>query len=400
MTVERIILIIIACGAFLWLFFRIAYSAIRGKVGDCILEWVDGDFKGEEPRKINDRQAVIEFSIPVRSAGKQQCLVIDMIGRIHPEGDKYCRIDNRVYVYPGENRRPDGYWEATLIKPGKTMLLKGEVTLTSGDNPISESLKDLKYLEVDLFYKYYCRNPLEYERKVLRIPLQAVGQEVKPETEYQAVDKGGSALPIHTPLLLPGDNVYDVFEKYAKKYAKEGDILAVCESALAIMEGRAYYVEDIKLGFLARHLNKLFKMDSSLSSPYSLEMGIREVGAARIIFSIIAGAAGRLIGRAGDFYLFAGRAVATIDDCTGTLPPFDKYVVMGPKSPQKSADEFKKKTGYDMAVVDVNDLGKVDVLGLSDPARKDLVVEALKTNPQGNDNQQLPMALIRKAKSE
>jgi hypothetical protein len=396
MTIERIILIIIASGAALWLIAGLFFKTISKMVGDCSVVWVDEDFKVEEPRFINERQVVVEFSIPINSAGKQQCLIIDVFGRIHPEGDKYCKIDNNVYVYPGDNRRRDGYWEATLIKPGKTLLLKGEMTLTSDEKPISESLKDLRYLEVDLLYKYYCRNPLEYKRKVLRINLPGVSAEKDNSGgEFETVDGGGKTLPIRTPLLCPGDNIHDVFEKYAKKHAKEGDILAVCESALAIMEGRAYYVEDIKLGFLSRHINKLFKMDSSLSSPYSLEMGIREVGAAKIIFSIIAGAAGRLIGRAGDFYLFAGRAVATIDDCTGTLPPFDKYVVMGPKSPQKSAEEFKKKTGFDMAVVDVNDLGKVDVLGLSDPSQKDRVMEALKTNPQGNDNQQLPIALIR-----
>jgi hypothetical protein len=396
MSAERIILIIIACGVALWIITWLLYRLISGMVGDCAIEWVDGSYKVEEPQYVNEKQAVVEFSIPINSTGKQQCLIIDMFGRIHPEGDKYCRIDNKVYVYPGKNRRRDGYWEATLIKPGKTLLLKGEITLTSNEKPITESLNDLKYLEVDLLYKYYCRNPMEYRRKILRISLpDAPGEKSSPTKEYDTIDNGGKTLPIRTPLLCPGDNLYDVFEKYASKHAKQGDILAICESALAIMEGRAYYVEDIKLGFLARTINKLFKMDSSLSSPYSLEMGIREVGAAKIIFSIIAGAAGRIIGRAGDFYLLAGRAVATIDDCTGTLPPFDKYVVMGPKSPQKSADEFKKRTGFDMAVVDVNDLGKVDVLGVSDPTLKERIVEALKTNPQGNDNQQTPIALIR-----
>ena len=98
----------------------------------------------------------------------------------------------------------------------------------------------------------------------------------------------------------------------------------------------------------------------------------------------------------GMFYYFAGRAVATIDDCTGTLPPFDKYVVMGPENPKKLAVEFHKKTGVKLGVVDVNDLGRVDVLALYDPKDRELIIEYLKTNPQGNANEQTPIALIRK----
>jgi len=306
-------------------------------------------------------------------------------------------LENDIHVFRSDNKRQDRYWESSLIKPGDTMILQGEVMLRSLDRPIKDVMAELSHIDIDLYYKYYCRSPLTYERKVLRLDLGKLPG-IKPVNiadKFVTTDKGQKALPIRTPLLVPGDDLYSVFDIYVKKHLKQGDVLAICESALAIMEGRSYYCEDIKPGFLATHLNRFFKMDSSLSSVYSLEMGIREVGAAKIIFSAIMGVLGKLVGRAGDFYLFAGRAVATIDDCTGTLPPFDKYVVMGPANPAKTAKEFKERTGVGLAVVDVNDLGKVDVLAISDPADKPRVVEALKTNPQGNANEQTPIALIR-----
>ncbi len=372
------------------------YLLISKRVGDCEIEWADGYLKIEEHRFEEPNQVFIKFAIPIRSVGKQQCILIDLIGRIHPEGDKYCAFENHIYVYPNENRRGDGYWEATLIKPKDTLICRGEITLKAKNTPIREALYLLEEIKVDLYYKYYCRNLLKYERKVVSIPVANLDGVIKVEKKkIQTVDKGEKVLPIKTPLLTPKYNIYDVFFEYVKPHIKEKDIFVICESALAIMEGRVYYVEDIKPGFLATHLNKLFKMDSSLSSPYSLEMAIREVGSVKIIMSIIVGGLGRLVGRSGDFYAFAGREVATIDDCTGTLPPFDKYVVMGPKNPKKTVEEFKKKTGFEIAVVDVNDLGKVDVLALSDPHRKDEVVEALRTNPQGNANEQTPIAIIR-----
>jgi hypothetical protein len=373
------------------------YSFLKKKVGDCEVQWIDGYLQVEEPEYNGDFEALLKFGIPIKSAGRQQCLMIDMNGRIHPEGDKYMNIDNDVHIFRSDNKRRDRYWESSLIKQGDTMILKGEVIIKSMDKPIKDVMAELGCIDIDIYYKYYCRSPLAYERKVIRLELGRF-QGITPIdiiSKYATTDKGQKALPIRTPLLVPGDDLYFVFERYVKPHLKDGDVLAVCESALAIMEGRAYYCEDIKPGFLATHLNRFFKMDSSLSSVYSLEMGVREVGAAKILFSAMMGVLGKLVGRAGDFYLFAGRAVATIDDCTGTLPPFDKYVVMGPANPGKTAKEFLEKTGVGLAVVDVNDLGKVDVLAISNPKDKERVVESLKTNPQGNANEQTPIALIR-----
>lgn len=404
-SILSIILSIQLVFVLLFLLVWAVYYCIKKKTGDCELEWQDNELtinedNGDNVKDTCNQEYKIKFFLPVKSIGKQQCILVDMTGRIHPEGERYNHLNSRVYVYPSQNRRNDGYWEAVLIKPGDTLTVIGEITL-SGDSAfhisVKEALKKLGYLKIDLYYKYYCRNLIEYSRKTIRLNLAEI-MEVEKDTDIcygQIPDDGQNVIPIKTRLLLPGDNLDFVFDKYVKPFVKEGDVLAVCESALAIMEGRAYYCEDIKPGFFALRLNKLFKMDSSLSSPYSMEMAIREAGILKIIFSVIMGALGRLLGRAGDFYLFAGRAVATIDDCTGTLPPFDKYVVMGPKDPKTTALNFFEKTGTKLAVVDVNDLGKVDVLALTDPSDKDKVVEALKTNPQGNANEQTPIALIR-----
>ena len=378
---------------------KIIYQLIKKRVGDCEIKWADGYLKVEEPRYKDDWEARIDFALPVKSTGKQQCIIVEMIGRVQPSGDKYNFFDNSVYIFSGANRRQDRYWEAGLIKPDDTMIVKGELVLRSEDRPIKDIMGELKYIDIALYYKYYCRSPVTSERKIIRIDFRKFKgiKEIDTDRLYETRDSGAPVLPIRTPLLIPGNDIYYVFDKYVKKHLKEGDVLAICESALAIMESRVYYYEDIKPGFLATHLNKLFKMDSSLSSVYSLEMAIREVGTPKILFSMMMGALGKILGRAGDFYLFAGRAVATIDDCTGTLPPFDKCVVMGPKNPKETAKKFKEKTGIDLAVVDVNDLGKVDVLALSNPNDRERVVNGLKTNPQGNANEQTPIALIRKS---
>ena len=161
------------------------------------------------------------------------------------------------------------------------------------------------------------------------------------------------------------------------------------------MQGRVAYCEDIQPRYLARRLNLVFDMNSSLSSVYSLEMAFREVGTWKILYGMFRGLIGKIIGRPGEFYRVTGRIVAAIDDCTGTLPPFDKHVVLAPAYPQKVCQEIKEATGFDVTIVDANDLGKVDVLAITDPNHKSEIVEALKPNPQGNAGEMTPLVVIR-----
>jgi hypothetical protein len=70
---------------------------------------------------------------------------------------------------------------------------------------------------------------------------------------------------------------------------------------------------------------------------------------------------------------------------------------MAPKNPDKVARKLKEKLGNEVIVLDANDLN-VDILGKSS---KDLDVKFLKAlfkdNPLGQNSQQTPVAIVRKA---
>jgi len=244
---------------------------------------------------------------------------------------------------------------------------------------------------------HYRKEELTFEldsfEEVKRLP-EIVKEEKKSEKKASS-SRNKMVVPLRTALLRPGDDLIEVVKKATDGLGKPGDLIAIAETVVAIVQGRLVYCEDIKPSYFATRLNRLFEMNSSLSSPYALEMAIREVGLGKILFSVLAGAVGKARGKAGEFYRVAGRSVATIDDCTGTLPPFDKHVVMGPARGDQLCASIKAATGFEVAIVDANDLGKVDVLHLSDPTRKNAVVEALKPNPQGNADEMTPLVLIK-----
>jgi len=359
--------------------------------------------KLEDPRVDypDEQHARLRFRVPFRNTGRQQGLVIDAEARLQPSGPRYSDLQPVVRLIDPSRPRRDGYWEASIVPAGAEMPVEVEIWLTAAQGA-RQAVAAQGELRVDVLYKYYCRTPLKYCREEICLPAgefrevppgDEIPVELEPPTRPLAPD--ARVHPLRTHLLRPGEDVVEVTARYLEGVARPGDVVALAETAVAIMQGSLADCEDIRPHYLACRLNRIFGMNSSLSSVYALEMAFREVGTARILLATAAALVGRLLGRHGDFYRVAGRKVAVIDDCTGTLPPFDKHVVLAPARPQQIVEEIRQRTGIDATIVDANDLGKVDVLAISDPNRRAEVEEALRPNPQGNAGEMTPLVLIR-----
>ncbi len=206
------------------------------------------------------------------------------------------------------------------------------------------------------------------------------------------------AIPLKTDLLVPGDDIVEVARRALDAAGLEpepDDILAVAESPLAITQGRIVDVDSLRPGVLARVLCRFFDFDSSLSTPYAMQAAMDEVGAWRVAAAFVLAAPTRLLGRHGDFYRLAGRRVAWMDDVPGTMPPYTQHIILGPDDPVGVSRALARALGCGAAVVDANDLGRVEILGTSSFVDRELLGEALRPNPAGNDDQQTPLVLVR-----
>ena len=100
------------------------------------------------------------------------------------------------------------------------------------------------------------------------------------------------------------------------------------------------------------------------------------------------------MGIPGGFYRLAGDQARLIDDITGTTPPYDQTIVLGPERSASFCEEASEALGVSVAIVDVNDLGRVKVLASSAGCDDALLMRALKPNPAGNANQRTPLVLV------
>lgn len=211
-------------------------------------------------------------------------------------------------------------------------------------------------------------------------------------------------IPIRTKLITKEDDIAEAAKEFAGPHLTQGDILFISEKAVACSQGRAIPMEEIKPRRLARFLVKFVYKSPygiGLGIPETMEMALRECGTLRILFAAFCSAIGKLFRRRGWFYKIAGYKARSIDGPTpNTIPPYNHYVVLGPKDPDKVARRVAESVGADCLVVDINDIDGV-ILGASrKDLDRDLYRRILSDNPLGQDCQQTPMGIIRRQTAE
>ncbi|MFO7896946.1 MAG: hypothetical protein R6U84_08440 [Candidatus Cloacimonadales bacterium] len=208
--------------------------------------------------------------------------------------------------------------------------------------------------------------------------------------------------PIKTEILNATDDIVDVVRDYAAEHLEPGDTLVISESPLAITQGRAVPVEQIKLGILARLLWRFVskvEYGIGLRAPESMQCAIDECGRLRILLAALIGGLGRLVGRRGkgDFYRIAGKQAALIDAATTSpVPPYEKCVIKGPKNPARVAQRISDAFRVEVAIMDINDIGGCWMVGGSKQADKQLLEQVMKDNPQGQGAELTPFCIVRK----
>ncbi len=203
------------------------------------------------------------------------------------------------------------------------------------------------------------------------------------------------AIPVRTPLVRPGDDLPELVARCVRGIAGRDDVVCVSETAVAIAQGRSIPAEAIRPTALARLLAQRAGAYATVNQPESMQLVMESAGTWKVLAAAAAGAAGRLIGRHGDFYRILGPAIAEIDGYTGTMPPYERHIVLGPLEPGAAASRIADASGANAAVVDANDLEKVEILGASARVSAQAVRECLRGNPHGNSDQQTPVVVLK-----
>ena len=309
------------------------------------------------------------------------------------------RVTTRIEAdHPDEESRADGYWAAYIVKGRKTT--RANVTIEiQGRGP----LERVDTLWVDTQWVNYGPFGRLGRRQGLPVPLRRpeppAPQRISADssTGFQAGERC-QVLPIKTHLLGPLDDPIEVLRQYAAVLLQPGDVLTIGETPLAVIQGRYQHPSEVEPGMVARLACRVFHPTSSLATACGMQTLIDVVGPTRVIAAWIGGLLMKLLAMPGGFYRLAGDQARLIDDITGTTPPYDQTIVLGPERTVAFCEQAANALGVAVAIVDVNDLGRVKVLASSQGCDEDLLMRALRPNPAGNANQRTPLVLVRPAK--
>lgn len=226
-----------------------------------------------------------------------------------------------------------------------------------------------------------------------------MGQKIKP-ARIQVKGETYLRLLIRTHEIKPPDQLADVVSFYTRGLLEPEDILVLSEKVVAAAQGRLVPTQTIHPSRLAIFLaGKVIKKPYGvgLSSPESMQVAINECGHLRILIAAFFGAIGRVLGIKGLFYRVAGRQAAWID---GDAPygMLRGNVVKGPKNPDGVCQSLEKILKCKVAIMDVNDIGGCEICGCSRALDRSLIIELMRDNPMGQDMEQTPIAILRKAR--
>jgi len=207
--------------------------------------------------------------------------------------------------------------------------------------------------------------------------------------------EGLVAVPVRTRLVERGDDLVRVVAEATTGMVQPSDVIAISETALAIAQGRFIGAEYVRPSRLAYALARRAGAMATLSQPESMQLVIDRVGTPAILGAVAAHVVGRICGKRGVLYERLGEAISEIDGYTGTMPPYEQAIVMGPEDPDAFARACAERLGAGCVVVDANDLRIAKVLGASPGIARTAVEHALLGNPHGNSDQQTPIVILK-----
>jgi F420-0:gamma-glutamyl ligase len=222
-----------------------------------------------------------------------------------------------------------------------------------------------------------------------------------PPHTSSTIVSGGSTwerIVVRTPWLHPGDDVGEVLAAHLVPLAVPGDLFIVSEKALTIALGHGIPITDIAVTSLAARLAARVRPrgdSKGLSVPEKMQYLIDTAGRWRVVLALAGAALTRPLGISGAFYVVAGWRARAID---GGRPPFESLLLppLSPRSAAEVAKRLEAATGYNVAVVDMNDRGGSIRAISGGPMTSRRLRRVLQDNPLGQRDARTPVGIVRR----
>lgn len=201
---------------------------------------------------------------------------------------------------------------------------------------------------------------------------------------------------LRTPWLHPGHDVGALLRDRVVPLAVPGDVIIISEKALAIALGRVMPLAEVVVTPFAARLARMVRPrgdSKGLSVPQKMQHVVDAVGRPRVLAAITAAGLTRPFGINGAFYVVAGWRARAVD---GGRPPFESLLLppLDPAFALLTARSLEAATGFNVAVVDINDRGGSVRAVSGGPMTSRRLRRILHDNPMGQRDARTPIGLV------
>lgn len=332
------------------------------------------------------------------------------IGFTTPEHEWFMRMKNRIYSI----FLSDSFAKRKYINQQET--LRAFQRFIEGKT--DDTLLLWRLLNLELWMRVFIDKKVQKEEKPVFKKDNFTPNEGK-NIQIKVSGKNYYRFTIKTELFKKGDVPASLIRKYCEQFFNQLKkdttykhllnhkwFVVISEKAIAISQGRSYFLWEIKPGIFAYMLSTFVKKTPygiGLGSPWTMQLAIKEVGLPRILLAALLSALTKPFGMTGLFYRVAGRKAAEIDGPTEySLYPSNVSAKLGPKDPEVVAKEIDNKIRSSNAhmsnyagsvIIDANDLGQACLANTTD--YKNIYVEtAFRDNPMGQSSEQTPLTIV------
>lgn len=209
-------------------------------------------------------------------------------------------------------------------------------------------------------------------------------------------------LSIKTHKIEFGEDLAQLIKKYVLSAGyQKGDWAAISEKVVSVCQNNVRHISTVKAGWLAKLIVKGVKKypnDVGFSRAEKMQVAVEMAGQRRMIFAIILGSLGKIIGYNGIFWMVAGNRVSEIDGFNpDAMYPYTEYAILPPKDPEKVCQDLEEKTGCPAVIIDGNNINvKIIAMSKGVPVDEKIARLVLLDNPMGQDDEMTPFILVKK----
>ena len=142
----------------------IAYWAIAIIKGDCVLKVMKSKRTPFHVESMDMKSVTLSCTLPIKNVGKQLGTIMDAFVRVYLPFEQYDEAVVTAHLTDFDMPRPDDYWQAFILDPGKEKKFLITLDIDGKGQSILQDLETFPEFGMDIIYHVVARSDYYYAK--------------------------------------------------------------------------------------------------------------------------------------------------------------------------------------------------------------------------------------------